>query len=172
MACWLIQVGQEFRYAGRVLPWWRRCGHRLALARLRRQPVLLRGLGELERPSEQLRCRFLQVERGQLTCCSWKAPVLRCRSTSSKPVKLPTVTMFKLTLSAPMRASGDGLDAAATFPEGQQLVAERAAFEAAKRLYPKDLIEYRKGPSSWIGAARGRASRSLSIKLFLISAWT
>ena len=80
--------------------------------------------------------------------------------------------MFKLTLSAPMRASGDGLDAAATFPEGQQLDAERAAFEAAKRLYPKDLIEYRKGPSSWIGAARGRASRSLSIKLFLISAWT
>jgi transposase len=47
LACWLIQIGQEFRYAGRVLPWWCRCGHRLALAWLRGQPVLLRSLGEL-----------------------------------------------------------------------------------------------------------------------------
>jgi hypothetical protein len=45
---------------------------------------------------------------------------LRCRSTSSKPVKLPT-----------------------DVPEGQQLDAERAAFEAAKRLFPKDLIAER-----------------------------
>jgi hypothetical protein len=64
-----------------------------------------------------------------------------------------------------MRASGDGLDVAATFPEGQQLDAERG-------VYPKDLIETGKGRSCWIGAARGRASRALSIKLFLISAWT
>jgi hypothetical protein len=54
------------------------------------------------------------------------------------PVKLPTLTTFKLTLKARMRASGDGLDVAATFPEGQQLDAERG-------VYPKDLIEYRKG---------------------------
>jgi hypothetical protein len=92
LECWLIPVGQEFRYAGRVLSWWCRCGHRLALAWLRGQPVSLRGLGELERLSERLRRRFLQVGRGQRTCCSWKAPVLRFRSTSSKPVKLPTLT--------------------------------------------------------------------------------
>jgi hypothetical protein len=65
---------------------------------------------------------------------------VRCRSISSKRVKLPTLTTFKLTLSARVRASGDCLDVAATFPEGQQLDTERGALEAAKRLYPKDLI--------------------------------
>jgi hypothetical protein len=37
-----------------------------------------------------------------------------------------------------------GCGGSRSFPEGQQLDAERAAIEAAKRLYPKDLIEYRK----------------------------
>ena len=83
--------------------------------------------------------------------------VLRFRSTSSRPVKLSMLTMFKLTLSARMRASGDGLDVAATLPEGQQFDAERWPFEAAKRLYPTDLMEYRKG-AQWLdrsGAGEG-----------------
>jgi hypothetical protein len=48
--------------------------------------------------------------------------VLRFRSTSSKPAKLSTLTMFKLTLSARMRASGDGLDVAATLPRASSLM--------------------------------------------------
>jgi len=32
----------------------------------------------------------------------------------------------------------DGLEVAATFHEGRQIDAERVAFEAAKRLHPKD----------------------------------
>jgi hypothetical protein len=54
------------------------------------------------------------------------------------PAKLSTLTMFKLTLSARMRASGDGLRRGCDAPEGQQLDAERWPFEAAERLYPKD----------------------------------
>jgi hypothetical protein len=71
LVCRLIQVG--VRYAGRVLPWSYRCGHRHALARLQGQAVLVRSLGilaflsgpvEMERPSERLRRRFLQAGEG------------------------------------------------------------------------------------------------------------